>query len=438
MIMAKKTLGKLVLEMSKHLKPLTKKERDYARGIFPTSGYYKKDGEVWCHCCGHVERQLPGSLDIDLEVGYQCHCLNHLILEHNPRQKNLTEAKYYSVVQTYNKWQVIRTFDVHRINIKGLPTEYKCNEVYQNWVSPEGEEVIISKRYARGVNFFSWYYETEYTVRHHNVSCNGYYAFDDVFDVRDNFFYPQYNITKKLHKYGWCKALEKLPYVSVVDCMKTLLISRHAETVVKQGQYDVFLYMVREKLQELQYMPSLNICHRNRYMITDASIYFDMLSFLERTGKDIRNPKYICPEDLYKAHNAALAAYQKVRNKVEAEENRKKALSENEAYVKDKGKFFGVIITDGELSIQVIKSVAEFLEEGTDMHHCVFANEYYKKKDSLILSAKVAGKRKETIEVNLKTFSVVQCRAAYNKTSEYHHRILNLMNSNMNLIRQCV
>ena len=436
--MARKSLGKLVLEMSKHLKPLTQKEKDYARSIFPASGYYKKNGEVWCHCCGHIENQLPGSLDIDLEVGYQCHCLQHLMLEYKPRKERLDEAKYYSVVHTYNKWQVIRTFVVHRVNRKNYPTEYSINEVYQNWVSPDGEEVIISKRYARGVNFFTWYYGTEYRIKQHSASCSGYYAFDDVFDVRDNYFYPQYKVTKKLHKYGWCKALERLPWVSVVECMKMLLTSRHAETVVKQGQYDVFLYMVRNTLDKLQYMPSVNICHRNRYVITDASIYFDMLSFLEHTGKDIRNPKYICPKDLYKAHEVALAAYSKVREKVEAEEDRKRALSENAAYVKDKEKFFGIMITDGELFIQVLKSVTEFFEEGKSMHHCVFANEYYKKKDSLILSAKVAGERKETIEVNLKTFSIVQSRAAFNKSSEYHARIIELMNKNMNLIRQCV
>lgn len=436
--MARKSLGRLVLEMSRHLKPLTQKEKDYARSIFPASGYYKKNGEVWCHCCGHIENQLPGSLDIDLEVGYQCHCLQHLQLEHKTRKQQLMEAKYYSVVQTYNKWQVIRTFDVQRINRKYYPTEYTINEVYQNWISPDGEEVIISKRYSRGYNFFTWYYNTEYVVRHHNASCSGYYVFDDVFDVRGNNFYPQYNVTKKLHKYGWCKALEGLPWVSVVECMKTLLTSRHAETVVKQGQYDVFLYMVRNGVDKLQYLPSVNICHRNRYVITDASIYFDMLSFLERTGKDIRNPKYICPKDLYKAHEVALAAYSKIREKVEAEKDRKRALSENAAYVKDKEKFFGIVITDGELLIQVLKSVTEFFEEGKRMHHCVFENEYYKKKDSLILSAKVAGERKETIEVNLKTFSIVQSRAAFNKSSEYHARIIELMNKNMNLIRQCV
>lgn len=436
--MARQSLGKLVLEMSKHLRPLSRKEKDYVKEIFPASGFYKKSGEVWCHYCGRVEHQLPGILDIDLEMSYQCSCLKHIILEHKPRQEYLEESKYYSVVHTYNKWQVIRTFYVRRVNRKYYPTEYSINEVYQNWVSPEGKEVIISKRYSRGYNFFTWYYGTEYRVKQHNASCNGYYAYEDVFDVRDNYFYPQYNITRKLHKYGWCKALEKLPYVSVVECMKMLLTSPHAETVVKQGQYDVFLYMVRNRLDELQYMPSVNICHRNRYVITDASIYMDMLAFLEYAGKDIRNPKYICPKDLYQAHEIALAAYTKIHKKEEEKEKRIRAVSENAAYVRDKGKFFGVVITDGDLSIQVLQSVLEFFEEGESMHHCVFANEYYKKKDSLILSAKVAGERKETIEVNLNTFSIVQSRAAFNKNSEYYSRIIELINRNMNLIKQCV
>ena len=429
-------MNNLVLEMSTHLRPISEKEKEYAKTIFPSTGYYKKSGEVWCHCCGNIEYQIPGILEVDLELGYQCSCLNHLILEQNQRKDNLTESKYYSVVHTYNKWQVIRTFYVQRINYKGYPTKYTINEVYQNWVSPDGEEIIVSKRYTRGVNFFKWYYDTEYVIRKHNKSCNGYYVLEDVFDVTGNYFYPDYNITRKLRKYGWCKAIEKLPYVSVVECMKMLLVSRHAETIVKQGQYDVFLWMVRSNKQDLEYMPQMNICHRNHYVITDASIYFDMLSFMNMTGKDIHNPKFICPDDLYKAHEIALASYKKIEKKVTEEEKRKQAEKENKVYVKEKEKFFGIRITDGELSIQVLQSVLEFIDEGDSMHHCVYENEYYKKKDSLILSAKVNGERMETVEVSLKTFKVIQSRAACNKTSAYHNRIIELVNRNMGLIRR--
>ena len=70
------------------------------------------------------------------------------------------------------------------------------------------------------------------------------------------------------------------------------------------------------------------------------------------------------------------------------------------------------------------------------MHHCVFENEYYKKKDSLILSARVNGERMETVEVSLKTFQVIQSRAVCNHTSAYHNRIIELVNRNMGLIRR--
>lgn len=68
------------------------------------------------------------------------------------------------------------------------------------------------------------------------------------------------------------------------------------------------------------------------------------------------------------------------------------------------------------------------------MHHCV--GTYYKRADSLILSATIDGKRIETIEVSLKTLQVIQSRGVCNANTEYHDRIINLVNNNINLIRQ--
>ena len=73
------------------------------------------------------------------------------------------------------------------------------------------------------------------------------------------------------------------------------------------------------------------------------------------------------------------------------------------------------------------------------MHHCVATNGYYKRRDSLILSAKDKdGNRLETIEVSLKTMMVVQCFGKFNKTTEWHNDILDVMNKNMNKIAECV
>ena len=70
------------------------------------------------------------------------------------------------------------------------------------------------------------------------------------------------------------------------------------------------------------------------------------------------------------------------------------------------------------------------------MHHCVYAQGYYARKDALILSATVNGKKVETVEVNLKTLDVVQSRAVCNGVSEYHDQIVKLIKKNMNQIRR--
>ena len=70
------------------------------------------------------------------------------------------------------------------------------------------------------------------------------------------------------------------------------------------------------------------------------------------------------------------------------------------------------------------------------MHHCVFDSAYYLKKDSLILSATIDGKRIETIEISLKTLKVIQSRGVCNKNTEYHDQIINLVNKNKRLIRK--
>ena len=47
-------------------------------------------------------------------------------------------------------------------------------------------------------------------------------------------------------------------------------------------------------------------------------------------------------------------------------------------------------------------------------------------------------KRIETVEVDLKQFKVVQCYGACDKFTLYHDRIVNLVNNNMNMIKQCM
>ena len=96
--------------------------------------------------------------------------------------------------------------------------------------------------------------------------------------------------------------------------------------------------------------------------------------------------------------------------------------------------FFGLAFSDNLILVKVIESVEEMETEGRLNAPCVGG--YHNRKNSLILSARIDGRRIETVEVSLKTFEVVQCRGVCNENTEYHDRIIALVNSNMSLIRQ--
>lgn len=54
-----------------------------------------------------------------------------------------------------------------------------------------------------------------------------------------------------------------------------------------------------------------------------------------------------------------------------------------------KGKFFGLLFTDGLINVRVLESVEEHRQEGNHMHHCVFSASYYLNEESLIFSATI-------------------------------------------------
>ena len=89
------------------------------------------------------------------------------------------------------------------------------------------------------------------------------------------------------------------------------------------------------------------------------------------------------------------------------------------------------IYRDGDIEISVLDSLEAYKEEGNKMKHCVFQCEYYAKTDSVILSAHDhLGNRIETVEFSLSQGKVVQSRGVCNSNTEYHDRIIRLVNEN--------
>ena len=88
-------------------------------------------------------------------------------------------------------------------------------------------------------------------------------------------------------------------------------------------------------------------------------------------------------------------------------------------------------------NVSTLHTADEYWREGKEMHHCVWASEYYAKKNCLILS--VRDKRDErvaTVELSLSSYTIQQCRAAFNKKPDNEQMIINLINNNIYRYKQ--
>jgi hypothetical protein len=178
------------------------------------------------------------------------------------------------------------------------------------------------------------------------------------------------------------------------------------------------------------------ICIRNNYIIKDQGEWFDHLRLLEYFGKDLHSAKYVCPENFSKAHQRLIANKRRIEKKQEIEARKQQIAIDNEKFQEEKRKYFDLCLSAGGIKVIPLKTIEEYIHEGDELKHCVYTNEYYKRKNSLIMSARKAGKILETIEVDLIDMEVVQSRGLKNQNSKYHDQILKLVNENIPAICQ--
>ena len=243
--------------------------------------------------------------------------------------------------------------------------------------------------------------------------------------------YPKLKVTDILRRNGFKNDFHNIAPTTLISA---LLSDSRAETLMKAGRIEHLRYFLGNKRAFEDLWQSYKIAVRKGYEIADVSLWSDYVDTLRRLGKDIHNPKYLCPTDLKGEHDRRHEELLRLREREEIEQKQKKAMEDEKRFKELKSKFFGICFTDGIIQVHVLESVQEHLEEGVSMHHCVFSNAYYLKEDSLILSATIEGKRIETIEVSLQTLEVVQSHGVCNKNTEYHEQIVNLVNAKRGLI----
>lgn len=420
----KTKLQKQVDALRTKLPEITEKQRQWAIDhCFEHRGYLRKN-TVWCTECGHTWQPSEGHLILVLTDLCCPHCGTKLKVTSSRKQKeNINE--YYTVITTSRGFQVLRHYVARKFCKVGRPATFEVNEAVQNWISPEGKEVLVYR--STKMSFFCidlWDWNSPMEIRSPSHNRQKY-------DIYANFIYPGrryiHNITRNGFK-GYFHGITPLTIFTL------LLSNSKAETLLKAKQYDMLRFLGQRGT--VSCWPSIRICLRNGYIIKDASMWTDYINMLRTLGMDILNARYVCPTNLREAHDRIEKKVRVLQAKKRLEEQRREAAEYEKKYQKLKAKFFDVEFSDNLIQISVLRSVREFLEEGTAMHHCVYSAKYFLKDDSLILSARVGDERIETIEISLKKMEIVQSRGVCNKNTIYHDRIIALVRKNMNLIRR--
>lgn len=344
------------------------------------------------------------------------------------RNENKRIYRYFVISFRLKKWQVCRFFQVRKIK-----QEYFVIEPVRLWFDERGTfEIEAMNRFCFSGAVDSWVFNSELSFK--KVPVYGDYTV--MLPISAS------KITSKLPLLSRNGLKYSFNSIQPRDVIKGLLANNTFETLWKCKQFSLLralTYGWGRRLTREDKASIIRIILRHNYIVKDADLWLDMIELLKRANKDIRNPKFICPESVKKAHEQALEWCNKYEEKQRKIEDRKKLLEDkraSEKYQSERLRFAGMVISNGNVEIKVLPTVEDVMNEGNAMHHCVFASEYYKRLDSLLLTAKVNGERAETIEVDLKRYKLVQSRGICNNNSEYHNEIISLINENMNVIRK--
>ncbi len=426
----KTELQKKVVALSAKLPPITTKQKAWAFENCLDKYVVILRKTMYCLECGHSWKDNPANRLLTSIEGCTCPVCGHELKIKTGYNRVFREAAYYAIITTRENMQVIRMFYVAKDMKKMQKANLWIDEVMQHWINESGKVITMSKT-VNGLSMYydQWVFHSDLEVRLKSYKSSLRY------NIGPYKIYPGRRILPVIKRNGFKGHFYGL---TPQEMFSLILSDNYAETLLKTGQIELLKkYDTNTRAIRCNW-PSIRICIRNGYKITDATIWLDLIKLLYHFGKDIRSPKYICPDNLKMAHDRLTAKKIKQDRQLRIEELKNQIQKDQLIYEKDKGRFFGIRITDGQLLVKTIESVEEFLIEGDELNHCVFTNEYFKKPESLILSARVQDKPVETIEVSLDKFSVIQSRGLNNNPTKYHDRVINLVNSNMQLITEKV
>ena len=410
-----------IVELNGRLRPLTTPQKEWAlNSTIKHYGYRLKSGMCTCMECGHEWLETRNGMCLCPECGTQ-------IEIKDTKERVIRDKSYFNVITTTEDYQVIRMFLMIVEMRKGMKAKPAYLEIGSYWIDPKGKTTVVGLQRTLGPYIDSFAFGSPLEIRRDNEAFQR---------ISDEWVYPRIRVTDTIKRNGFKGSCH---HIHPVTLFQELLTNPKAETLMKANEIELLRYLCARptcKADIETYWNTIKIANRNGYKVKDSQMWMDYIKMLERCGKDIQSPKYICPANLQEAHDRYMRKVHILEDKKKRAEDIRKAQEREASFKEQKEKFFGIRINDGEIEVKVLESVEEYRREAESQHICLFSAEYDRRENSLIFSARIKGRIIETIEVDLKTLRVVQSRGVCNQNTEYHDRIVSLINANAHLIKE--
>jgi DNA-directed RNA polymerase subunit RPC12/RpoP len=418
-----------VVELGSRLLGITKSQKEWSfKECLPHIGYANKSS-AFCLDCGE-----SFSLELIKSKKAVCpHCKTKLKIEFT-RKTTREQTNYFAIAEVFAEFQVVRNFELNARYKKGNPVEHYLHEILQYWIQPDVKTTMFGKLHTLNGYCDSWGGNME--IREENNRS----WYGKKYDVYARKYHPDSEIKPNYSNFGIDANLSGFTFLEAIEHLPNY---PKFETLTKARYYSFLNLDYRHRVS--MFWSSLKIVMKNEYKVNDSSMYLDYLDLLHYFKKDLNNAKYVCPKNLHKEHDRLMNKKREILRLEEIEREKQRVISRQQKlekaivqYIERNQKFFDLEFSTGDISIKVLQSVEEFKDEGDELNHCIYTNEYYLKEKSLILSAKVNGKRTETIELTLPELKIEQSRGFKNKSTEHHNQIIKLVKKNLNVIRKIV
>ena len=410
-----------IVELNGRLRPLTTPQMNWAlNSTINHYGYRLKSGMCTCMKCGHEWLETRNGTCLCPKCGTQ-------IEIKDTKERVIREKSYFNIITTIEDYQVVRMFLMIVEMRKGMKVKPAYLEIGQYFIDSKGNKTVVAIPRTLGCYVDTFAFSAPLEIRNDGEA----YMY-----VSDQWVYPRIKVTDTIKRNGFKNSVH---HIHPVTMFQELLTNPKAETLMKANDIELLRYLCARPAYKSdidKYWNTIKIAKRNGYEFKDVRMWFDYIKMLERMGKDLNSPSMIAPQDLKTAHDEYVEKVNRQRVKEQKEANRKKAEADQVKFEELKGRYIGLSMTDGTIRLHTLDSVAEYYDEGTKQHICVGASGYYLKEDTLVFTATMGGRTIATVEISLKDFSIIQCRAFANGVCEYTEQIAGIINDNKEMIAE--